>query len=88
MAATSKSQKEASRKINTRCYRLFPSLCYLEVRWGDQVITLNIGGIVSGKVQVEFVNTCSCCASYEDQVKEVARQYEDDVDGKQTCSKI
>ena len=35
-----------------------------------------------GKVQVEFVNTCSCCASYEDQIKEVARQYEDDVDVK------
>mgnify|MGYP000855897999 CR=1 FL=1 len=32
------------------------------------------------KVKVEFVNTCSCCASYEEQVKEVARQFGDKVE--------
>ncbi|HHW41638.1 MAG TPA: thioredoxin family protein [Syntrophomonadaceae bacterium] len=32
------------------------------------------------KVKVEFINTCPCCAGYEECVKEVAGRFKDDVD--------
>lgn len=34
------------------------------------------------KVTVEFINTCSCCKSYEDCIKEVAGNYPEDVEVK------
>lgn len=35
-----------------------------------------------GKVKVEFINTCSCCASYEEDIKRAAGQYGDQVEVK------
>ncbi|SHG42568.1 hypothetical protein SAMN02745221_00177 [Thermosyntropha lipolytica DSM 11003] len=32
-----------------------------------------------GKVEIEFINTCSCCASYEEMIKKAAAPYKDQV---------
>ncbi|MEN6326710.1 MAG: thioredoxin-like (seleno)protein SaoT [Syntrophomonas sp.] len=34
------------------------------------------------KVKVEFINTCSCCASYEDMIRQVASKLDDAVEVK------
>lgn len=34
------------------------------------------------KVQVEFINTCSCCASHEEDIKKAAAAYGDKVNVK------